>query len=418
MFSLDYPLLDGDEARRAIWLVDVPLAATHRLRNEVNNGKIIPQELLEKYEVPIVASLLKLYLLELPDSLVSSSLYEIIKTIYTTPATADTTSDSATTTRINVLQNTLGQLRLANIATLDALATHFARLVDLTSADDAYITKLTTSLAPCTLRSRTESAMHFEEKYNVRFVRDLLAHKEAIFGELKRAASLQHSASVARAASTAAGHPPTKPATSDESARIRGLSTDESHRRQHQAERNRAIAANRSRANSPAGSRDLTHATTPSSAARHRRDSSRGPVETRFPVNPAPSATSTRTTARKSLEVPGSDSPTTKNTHSAVQIASAAIDSHVNGHTSRGSESDKALPDTPGGVVEDRTKARPFPAARKASNMSGGAAVGRKRDSAEASVAGRSSLEKVSNLEGEIAMRPQGVELVDRPMQD
>lgn len=61
-----YPDLDGDEARRSIWLVDVPLAATHHLRSEINNGKAIPKEVLERYEIPIVASVLKLYLLELP----------------------------------------------------------------------------------------------------------------------------------------------------------------------------------------------------------------------------------------------------------------------------------------------------------------------------------------------------------------
>ena len=61
-----YPDLEGDEARRSIWLVDVPLATTHRLRNSINNGAVIPREVLERYEIPIIASVLKLYLLELP----------------------------------------------------------------------------------------------------------------------------------------------------------------------------------------------------------------------------------------------------------------------------------------------------------------------------------------------------------------
>lgn len=61
-----YPELEGDEARRAIWLYDVPLTATHHLRNALNNGKADFVEILEKYEIPIVASVLKLYLLELP----------------------------------------------------------------------------------------------------------------------------------------------------------------------------------------------------------------------------------------------------------------------------------------------------------------------------------------------------------------
>ena len=61
-----YPDLEGDEVRRGIWLVDVPLAAAHHLRANINTGKSIPRDVLERYEVPIVASVLKLYLLELP----------------------------------------------------------------------------------------------------------------------------------------------------------------------------------------------------------------------------------------------------------------------------------------------------------------------------------------------------------------
>jgi hypothetical protein len=61
-----YPDLEGDETRRGVWLVEVPLAATHHLRNVINDGKPVNSETLERYEIPIVASVLKLYLLELP----------------------------------------------------------------------------------------------------------------------------------------------------------------------------------------------------------------------------------------------------------------------------------------------------------------------------------------------------------------
>lgn len=67
-----YPELEGDEARRSVWLVDVPLAATHHLRNVINDGKPVSPDTLERYEIPIVASALKLYLLELPGPSFSS----------------------------------------------------------------------------------------------------------------------------------------------------------------------------------------------------------------------------------------------------------------------------------------------------------------------------------------------------------
>ena len=61
-----YPELEGDEARRAIWLHNPPLVHTHQLRNALNDSKVDYREILPKFEIPIVASVLKLYLLELP----------------------------------------------------------------------------------------------------------------------------------------------------------------------------------------------------------------------------------------------------------------------------------------------------------------------------------------------------------------
>ncbi|KAJ0418055.1 hypothetical protein BJY00DRAFT_194085 [Aspergillus carlsbadensis] len=263
-----YPELEGDESRRAIWLYDVPLAVTHRLRHALNNEKGDYFDVLQKFEIPVVASVLKLYLLELPDSLVSSQVYEIVKTIYST--TANETTEEG---RIKVLQSTLGQLRLNNIATLDAIMTHFTRLIDLTSADEAYISSLAQSLSPCILRPRSESSLTMDERHSYRLIRDLFAHKDAIFGELKRQSS---------------GLVGTAP-------RPRAISTDESNRRAAMEARNRAIM-DRSRANSPAPPR------------KHRRDRSSGPDPGRFPVNV--SSERRNPTTRNSLDVPSSDSPT------------------------------------------------------------------------------------------------------------
>jgi len=292
-----YPDLEGDEARRSIWVVDVPLAATHHLRNQINTGKQIPPQLLEKYEIPIVASVLKLYFLELPDSLVSSHVYEIVKTIYTT--TAQSTSESA---RIQVIQSTLGQLRLANIATLDAIITHFTRLIELTNADEAFVASLSSVMAPCILRPKQESGLSMTEKYNVRLVRDLFAHKDAIFGELKRQSSLTHTNSGA-------------------TRETRAVSTDESRRKEHMEERQRAIAAAKAQA-SAGSSRSRQPSPGPGTrvplpdGSSHRRDRSRGP-ETRFPISTASvqpandkrlmSPTSTSSSSnRDSLSVPQS----------------------------------------------------------------------------------------------------------------
>lgn len=61
-----YPDLEGDEARRGVWLTEVQLPQVHKLRTKVNNGKPFTTDELSEFDVPTVAYLLKLYLLELP----------------------------------------------------------------------------------------------------------------------------------------------------------------------------------------------------------------------------------------------------------------------------------------------------------------------------------------------------------------
>ncbi|TVY79270.1 Rho-GTPase-activating protein 8 [Fusarium oxysporum f. sp. cubense] len=278
-----YPDLEGDEARRGVWLLEVPLSQSHRLRAKVNDGKPVSPDVFDEFDIPTVASLLKVYLLELPDSLVSSHVYEIIRTIYSTPST-----DADESSRIAALQSTLSQLRLTNIATLDACMNHFTRLIDLTSADEAYVASLATTLAPCILRPRTETSLTMEEKHAYRLVRDLFAHKDAIFSALKRMSMVTHSTSVGS------------------NNRPRAISTDESNRKALMEERNRALLE---KANASRG-RDKSPAPGPRG---HRRDRSTGGPETRFPIASPTSAVDRHRTSlggvikRQSLEVPEPD---------------------------------------------------------------------------------------------------------------
>ncbi|KFY41748.1 hypothetical protein V494_02809 [Pseudogymnoascus sp. VKM F-4513 (FW-928)] len=369
-----YPDLEGDEARRGIWLVDVPLHMTHRLRDEINNAKPVPMETLQRYDIPVVASVLKLYLLELPDSLVSSHVYEIVKTIYNTPA-----SESTDSARVSVLQNTLIQLRLSNIATLDALMTHFTRLIELTSANEAYTTALAQTLAPCILRPRAENSLTLEEKHSYRLIRDLFAHKSQIFSELKRASSLSHSANNANN-------------------RPRAISTDESNRKANMEARTRAILAaggSRSRATSPAPS-----------PRGHRRDRSSGGPETRFPIQTSPTvaseARSSRgslgsTVNRTSLDIPGSiDSISTgQESHTALQQATNGVSDF---NPSAGGDADE------GGVEKRNSLGRP------SHPVVGRLATARKAPPS-------SSLNRLS-VGGGAEARPQGVSLTDKVMDD
>jgi hypothetical protein len=314
------------------------------------------------------------------DSLVSSHVYEVIKTIYSTSA-----SESTDAARVSMLQNTLIQLRLVNIATLDAIMTHFTRLIELTSADEDYIASLAHSLAWCILRPRAENSMTMEEKHSYRLIRDLFAHKDTIFGELKRASSLTHSASI-------------------DSRRPRAISSDESNRKANMEARTRAIlaAAPRSRATSPApGPRG------------HHRDRSVGGPETRFPIQTSPtSATDSRPprnpiggVVRNSLEVPGSNdsSPVVESSLGTVPLQPV-----TNGSSEHSPGTPVANTD---GLADDIGIEK-----RNSLGRSGHAGAGR-LPQARRIAPGKQSLGSIGKHETGDS-RPVGVSLTDKPMDD
>ena len=63
-----YAEIEDNEKRKAVWLTNVSLPKTHELRAKLNNGQAPDPEVLKPYEPAVIASVLKLYLLELPGS--------------------------------------------------------------------------------------------------------------------------------------------------------------------------------------------------------------------------------------------------------------------------------------------------------------------------------------------------------------
>lgn len=200
-----YPELADDEERVELWTAPVHLSKIHQVRlqlNELTSGTEM-QDVFKKVEPKLVANALKLYFMELPDSIVPHTYYDLIKTLYQTyPAEAnDVTADKS---RINGLQNTLLELPVCNLATLDAILTHLTRLIQIISSKNAdlsnsFSSRLCREFGALVLRPKSDyvdaegknahSLSVAMEILQQNFIADLFSHKEAIFGELRRRVS-------------------------------------------------------------------------------------------------------------------------------------------------------------------------------------------------------------------------------------
>lgn len=196
-----YPELKDDEERVGLWTQPVHLLKVHELRfqlNELNDSKDV-LDVVKASEPVTVTNVLKLYFMELPDSIVPHSYFDLIKTLYQNYPVAS--NDEATDkSRITGLQNTLLELPVCNLATLDAILTHLTRLVSIVSSKNEVLAttlrdRLCREFGNMVLRPKVESGVQGKgvnshttttEALQKSFLSDLFAKKDVIFGELRR----------------------------------------------------------------------------------------------------------------------------------------------------------------------------------------------------------------------------------------
>lgn len=215
----------------------VPSAAVQTLRARINTGREFNSfEALGEQPLAVVVATLKEFLLELPDSLASRTVYDVVKTAYATPSGPSAGMDEAAQKedaqmkldqRLERLVGLLSHLPQVNVDSLQILATHFAEIAGLaetgtnTEEIPEQVDLLAKALAPFILRSRLTTALTMSDKHPYLFLRDLIVHRARVFD------AVQQRLAEAQEART----------------RSRSASSSEANRRFHIEARNREIAA-------------------------------------------------------------------------------------------------------------------------------------------------------------------------------
>jgi hypothetical protein len=187
-----YPVMENDKIRLGLWSQNVPLKRIHELRKLLNNGQPVQPKNLEKFDPTVVAGVLKLYLRELPESIIPSNLYDAVKLIYTSPTAKNKD------TRIQQIKSLCGSLRISQIAALDALAKHFGRLIEIAQPSEQEKNQLADALAPSILRPIAQSAVTLSDKHPALLFKDLIDFGPSILTEIKRNASGARSRNASR----------------------------------------------------------------------------------------------------------------------------------------------------------------------------------------------------------------------------
>ncbi|KAK4684344.1 hypothetical protein P7C73_g5840, partial [Tremellales sp. Uapishka_1] len=173
-----------DDERRKAWIYEVPLVETHMLRNLINNPQIELQDmvaLVKKFNIPVAAGVVKLYLLELSPPVLGWEGWEDAKAVY--PAVgADQERDMT-----SAVTSVLGRLPGAQLFVLDAVVAHLKELISSTKSEEAdamYITKLALSVGRTILRPQYETEMTIQDRTPSLFLADLITLYSSVFPPL------------------------------------------------------------------------------------------------------------------------------------------------------------------------------------------------------------------------------------------
>ncbi|KAI0820816.1 hypothetical protein BC628DRAFT_1329645 [Trametes gibbosa] len=184
-----YPKLPDDAERRRTWIYEVPLPAVHHLRetlNAVPPQEDIPQDLLQKYDGPVLASGVKLWALELDPPLCMYEGWDELRKLYpSVGSSANQELKPSSEQHILELQAALTKLPKIHLMVLDIIIKHLKDLIASTSEsenepNEVYITKLALSMGRTILRPKQENEFSIQDRHPTLLFIDLLSKYDAI----------------------------------------------------------------------------------------------------------------------------------------------------------------------------------------------------------------------------------------------
>lgn len=188
--------------KRKIWLYETPLSLQHRLRSALqasasassssSNESTFSKELVSQFDLPIVASVIKLWLLELEIPLIVHSQYDELKHLYPKRVGAEVVEVPA-----KLLAEHLARMPNIHLEVLRTMISYFGDLIETTStvdegeSDDVYLQKLSLSIARCFVRPRIETSLSIDDRFPSLLFSDLIKNRQVILSAADELKSLK-----------------------------------------------------------------------------------------------------------------------------------------------------------------------------------------------------------------------------------
>ncbi|KIM44972.1 hypothetical protein M413DRAFT_17839 [Hebeloma cylindrosporum] len=181
-----YERVPNDVEKRKSWIYEVPLPVVHHLRETLNAippDQPFSPELLGKFDAPVIASCVKLWVLELNPPLALYEGWEDFRRLYPTIGTAPKEGDESEEQHLQAVAAALLRLPRVHLYVLDAIVKHLKNLVETTKVeeeDEVYYTKIALSIGRSILRPKFETELSIQDRHPTLFFLDLLKHYDIL----------------------------------------------------------------------------------------------------------------------------------------------------------------------------------------------------------------------------------------------
>lgn len=163
-----------DEEKTVVWTTSLPLDRVHAAREEINCSTTT---ITLEFDLLLLASLIRLYLMELPECLFTFELYEPCKLLYANRGQQDKNS------RLMSLSKLLATLPSPNYHTVMVLLGHFSRLFKELKNPQELSSSIARSFSYILMRPQVESKVNMHDRHPQRLLLDLIENYDMIFTE-------------------------------------------------------------------------------------------------------------------------------------------------------------------------------------------------------------------------------------------
>ncbi|GAN10876.1 conserved hypothetical protein [Mucor ambiguus] len=171
--------MEDADAKQRLWSTPCALDRVHATCVELNiRSDDLTLETVEKYEPDLLVAVLRYFLLELPECLLTFEFYDPVQALL-----GGTNDEQDESLRLASFSHLIATLPAAHFATLKSIFASITSFIKKTSASSDNIHSIGQSLGPVILRSRAESFTILNNKTPVKFAQVLINHYDDIFSE-------------------------------------------------------------------------------------------------------------------------------------------------------------------------------------------------------------------------------------------